>query len=94
MTEFTDPSDAWKNARPKNSAPRRLPAAFETVRVSTAADELIEAFKQASFACGAAEGPRIEKAYSHLNVTAETLYTYLEQLETLAGVERTIIKRF
>ena len=99
--EERDPSDLWKDALEKARPPRKLRAAFTTIQVSTEADELIESHRQAAFATGSWEGDenyaRVQTAYSHLNVTAESLYKYIERLERyalIAGSYPTVTKRF
>lgn len=91
-----DPSEAWRKAGPlREPKKRRLPAAFESIHVSREADEMIEAHRQAAFATGTAENKRhMDVAYSHLNVCAETLYTYIDKLESLVGIQRDVVKRF
>lgn len=92
-----DSSELWKEALEKARTPRKLPAAFRTIQVSGFADELIEAHKQAAFACGAAETrEQMNVAYSHLSVVAESLYSYIEHIQASSNTGATplVNKRF
>lgn len=92
-----DSSEFWQESFKPEPEKRKLPAAFETIKVSRHADDLIEAFKQAAFATGAVDTrEQMVSAYSHLNVCAESLYKYIERTEAHARyfIQFPVVKRF
>lgn len=63
--------------------------------VSEIAEELIVAEDAAAVALGMARNAEEnDRAYSHLSVTRETLYSYISQLEAKLGITQTVAKRF
>lgn len=86
----------WKmhaETNPTRLLPRGM--AMPTVRVSETAEELIMADENAAIALGMARNlEENDRAYSHLSVTRESLYSYIASLEIRLGIERSIVKRF